>query len=1086
MIRPDDQPTEFDDDFVADLAQFDDLLQADADLPELVARLRQTQHILHQMGRAERDQTVTQSLSAASVDTSGENRRVDAVPPRRIGKFRLIRELGRGGCGIVFLARDERLDRDVALKLPQPGVLLDDDARKRFLREAKAAAKIEHPNIVPVLEAGEDGYLCYIAAAWCPGPTLAEWLRDLDEPPPFETAAEIVKQLASAAGQGHAIGVLHRDIKPGNVLLFGPPGDFTPKLTDFGLAKFSQDDQTHTRTGQMMGTATYMAPEQADAAATVNAAADVYSLGVVLYELLSGRPVFQGEGPYETLEMARRDDPVPPSRLRAGVPRDLETICLKCVDRSPVRRYANGSELADDLARFLDGTPILARRAGRVERARRWCARRPFAALSIFLAVVLFIGVAAAAVWFRDAEQKQRDARELAEHRLFDALLARAGRERLADRQGRRFAALRTIAEAGELAERIGIDDEQRLALRNEAIACLALVDLKRDVVQSGYPQGSDVTGIAIDSKVERYAIFEYGSIAVRRLDDNRLIRRITDLGCDHIPKEFRARLRFSPDGKKLGSTGSGRTWKYDAIPTRIWDLETGRVLLTQPAEALWNNDDLDFTPDSNAVAVGFGDGSVRLFDLSGKHKPCTLSTGSAAIALRFDPTGSRLAVSQARGWIRIFDVKTGKQVGVIGTAHAAQGLSWSPDGHFLAYGTGVRAYFYHVKTTRLDPLLGHRAIVTSTAFHPNGCMLATTGFDGQTRLWDPRTGELLLTVDGTALRFSRDGAKLAFGALGHKAGRWTVADAPECRTLGRFKLRGDHDLLDFDPTGRMLAVASLRGTLLFEAATGRKLATLPTGRTHLAKYLASGDLITVNRRSAQHWPLTVRPKSNAVTVAAGQPRDIETPAGVLRNASLSCDGRRLYVGTEEATAMTIVPLAGGKSRQIGDGAWDLTESSDSRIVAMTQWHGNSLLLDARDGSRLREFPGLRARATFSPDGSRLVLGTGADYRIFNTKTWETIRRIERNSSGVGLATAAFSADGKLLAFTDAPGLVRLVHGETLLNLATLTPPSSVIISCIALTPDGEYCAASTVDGRIFIWNLTAIRRKLRKLRLDW
>jgi tetratricopeptide (TPR) repeat protein len=333
-----------------------------------------------------------------------------ALPLRRLGRFEIRRELGQGAFGMVFLASDPQLGREVALKVPRPEALLTPELRERFVREARAAAGLDHPNLVPVYEAGAEGLICYIASAYWPGITLTEWLRDRSEAVPLRQAAELVATLADAVGHAHERGVVHRDLKPSNVLLqrrpppaagarpaaAGPDGafDFVPRITDFGLAKRTAEapDQpgeeggARTQSGAVLGTPNYMAPEQAGGKSKeIGPAADVYALGVILYELLTGRPPFRGETLLDTLEQVRSREPLPPGRLRPGLSRDLETICLKCLQKEPRKRYESAAALAEDLRRYLAGTPIRARPVRAWERGIKWARRKP--ALAALLAL---------------------------------------------------------------------------------------------------------------------------------------------------------------------------------------------------------------------------------------------------------------------------------------------------------------------------------------------------------------------------------------------------------------------------------------------------------------------------------------------------------------------------------------------------------------------------------------------------------------------------------------------------------------------------------------------------------------------------
>jgi len=307
----------------------------------------------------------------------------------RVGRFRLLRLLGSGGMGAVYLAEDERLARRVAVKVLLARPEADPDLPVRFRREAEAVARLKHPNVVTLFEAGEDDGRPYLVLEYVEGRTLAQRLAEAVLP--AREAARLVTTLARAVAAAHALGVVHRDLKPGNVLLAAstPERSEQAKLADFGLAKDAASDADRTRTGAVLGTPSYMAPEQADGAADVGPAADVYGLGAILYECLTGRPPFKGATPLDTLDQVRRLDPVPPRRLRGDVPPEVEVICLRCLAKEPGRRYASAAELADDLGRYLAGEPIRARPAGPTERLVKWARRKPTAA-ALALAWVAF------------------------------------------------------------------------------------------------------------------------------------------------------------------------------------------------------------------------------------------------------------------------------------------------------------------------------------------------------------------------------------------------------------------------------------------------------------------------------------------------------------------------------------------------------------------------------------------------------------------------------------------------------------------------------------------------------------------------
>src|SRR5262245_13449314 len=335
--------------------------------------------VIEAVGRevaAPADRTLPKLPSSSAATVAGDG----PVPPR-LGDYRILRRVGRGGMGVVYEAVQESLGRRVALKvLPGPG-LSDPTLRERFRREAQATARLQHPHIVQLFEVGEHDGQPFLALEFVAGPSLAERLREAPQPP--AAAAALVETLARAMHHAHQQGIVHRALKPANVLLAGGGGEpaagaepsggshpplaaYTPKVTDFGLAH-PVDQGNLTASGEVVGTPSYMAPEQARGKSKqrpVGPAADVYALGAVLYECLTGRPPFQGPSPMDTMMLVVSEEPVPPTQLQPRVPRDLETICLKCLEKEPARRYASAEALAEDLRRFQAGEPIVARPAG--------------------------------------------------------------------------------------------------------------------------------------------------------------------------------------------------------------------------------------------------------------------------------------------------------------------------------------------------------------------------------------------------------------------------------------------------------------------------------------------------------------------------------------------------------------------------------------------------------------------------------------------------------------------------------------------------------------------------------------------------
>jgi tRNA A-37 threonylcarbamoyl transferase component Bud32 len=327
----------------------------------------------------------------------------------RFGGYDLLEEVGRGGMGIVYRARERKLDRIVALKQVRAAALADDDAIQQCLKEAKAVSRLNHPNIVQIFRVSDSGDEPFIALEFVEGPTLAGRIGGTPLAP--RLVGTIGAAVTRAIQHAHEHGIVHRDLKPANILLSGPPDNPVPKVTDFGAAKelAHANDAAGTR---FLGTPSYMAPEQVESKwGPVSERTDVYGIGAVLYEALTGRPPFCADSIGETLRQVTESQPVNPRLLNPAIPRDLETICLKSLQKSPLRRYASAAAVADDLERFLSGKPILARPVGPLARAWMWCRREPtVAGLTAILLLVLLGGVTGIALQWRRADMARRSA----------------------------------------------------------------------------------------------------------------------------------------------------------------------------------------------------------------------------------------------------------------------------------------------------------------------------------------------------------------------------------------------------------------------------------------------------------------------------------------------------------------------------------------------------------------------------------------------------------------------------------------------------------------------------------------------------
>jgi len=1054
---------------------------------------------------------------------------------RYFGDYELLEEIARGGMGVVYKARQVTLNRIVALKMILAGQLAGEEDVQRFHAEAEAAAGLDHPGIVPIFEIGEHEGQHYFSMGFVEGESLSARIRNGPLPP--REAAEYTNKVAEAVAFAHEQGVIHRDLKPANVLLKESPEsrdkspeqqdrrkpssssgsrhstlDCQPMVTDFGLAKKVEGDSGLTATGQILGTPGYMPPEQAAGKIDeVTETADVYSLGAILYNLLTARPPFQADNPLDTLMQVLEQEPVSPHQLNSKVPRDLETITLKCLDKDSRRRYGSAQQLVDELQRFLNGEPIHARPISTPTRVWRWCRRKPVVAGLSAITLLLLVAVAVVGmvgyitttnaletakrreVEAHAARQAEADQRRVAETTVVDMQTTMG---LVAAERGNPQEAVLWFASAAansahdrdrELANRVRFQNWSRelpvpvSAFRNahqprrivfhpggrylmvhDRRPSVTLWELENEKPVTLLPNGALPTAAAWNPTGDLLAVgTAEGVVEIHEFPSGKCLHKLSGQGLiasvDGLDRPSTMRpivaLSFSNNGRYL-AVGSGGIW--------VWDCDEKRIVI--PETALPKRVvELAFNRDSSQLVATSADRLARVYALAAEEsdakplfEPISVDPGNRPVFLAHDDV---MVVRTPSGELAWCNTKSGVVVRRVSGSGAPGIILPCQNGNaVLTTGYGTVRLFRAADGQSLGEFDGHHDFVCDAAFSPDERALITVSADRTARLW------------------STESRSLVTPPVQHQKDVWRTA---------------------FSSDGQLFATVQSDGLVRIWRAPAKFESLLIPTRVSYARWVMSDD--------GRH----IAPAGFAINRLQVDTQVYELPTGKEAGPILRVDGL-INQGTFTPDGSTLITLsslpencdqrAAQKITWFRQPGWvifwnwqtgqrlfkplltpteplDAACTPDGKLVIVACAGGEILLVELSSGSIVKQLNhgGIAAAPTMANPKRRFRLGPKGGYfaTMLDEKAclWETStgRRCHTVAHKSPIQDACFSSDERWLATSDMFGTASIWDTKTGELAANLPHPNRVF--SIEFSPDDLYVVTACRDGMARFWN---------------